>query len=161
MAKPYITKKHCVLEILSYVCIVASIIIAIVGMVVLPDEIATHYDGAGNIDGYGSPGTLLLIPLIMFFSNGTMSLILHLMSPEAWNTPRKIEPGQEIRVYRDVVSMLTWMELEFGVFTLASTIASWQQNGKLIMIETIVFMVLLTIVVVYGIVASSIHSRKR
>ena len=161
MAKPYITKKHCVLEILSYVCIVASIIIAIVGMVVLPDEIATHYDGAGNIDGYGSPGTLLLIPLIMFFSNGTMSLILHLMSPEGWNTPRKIEPGQEIRVYRDVVSMLTWMEFEFGVFTLASTIASWQQNGKLIMIETIVFMVLLTIVVVYGIVASSIHSRKR
>ena len=161
MAKTYITKKHCVIEILSYVCLVASIIIAIVGMVILPDEIATHFDGAGNIDGYGSPGTLLLIPLIMFFSNGTMSLIVHLMSPEAWNTPCKIEPGQEIRVYRDVVSMITWMELEFGVFALASTIASWQQNGKLIMIGTIVLLVLLTVVVVYGIVAFILHIRRR
>ena len=68
MAKPYITKKHCVIEILSYVCLVASIIIAIVGMAILPDEIATHFDGAGNIDGYGSPGVLLMLPLIMLFS---------------------------------------------------------------------------------------------
>ncbi len=161
MAKPYITKKHCVIEILSYVCLVASIIIAIVGMAILPDEIATHFDGAGNIDGYGSPGVLLMLPLIMLFSNGVMSMVLHLMSPEAWNTPCKIEPGREVLVYRDVSSMITWMELEFGVFTLAMTIASWQQNGKLLMIETIVFMILLTIVVVYGIVACVIHSKRR
>ena len=75
MAKPHITKKHCIFEILSYVILLVCFIIAIIGIVVLPDEIATHFDGAGNVDGYGSPVTLLFLPFIMLFTNGIEKLV--------------------------------------------------------------------------------------
>lgn len=58
MNKPYMTKRHLVLEILSYVLLLVCFIIAIVGMATLPDEIPTHFTMSGEIDGYGSPGTL-------------------------------------------------------------------------------------------------------
>lgn len=51
MNKPYITKKHLVLEILSYVLLLVCFIIAIVGMATLPDEIPTHFTMSGKIDG--------------------------------------------------------------------------------------------------------------
>ena len=38
MNKPYMTKRHLVLEILSYVLLLVCFIIAIVGMATLPDE---------------------------------------------------------------------------------------------------------------------------
>lgn len=58
------------LEILSYVLLLVCFIIAIVGMATLPDEIPTHFTMSGEIDGYGSPGTLLMLPIIMLICNG-------------------------------------------------------------------------------------------
>lgn len=57
------------LEILSYVLLLVCFIIAIVGMATLPDEIPTHFTMSGEIDGYGSPGTLLILPIIMLICN--------------------------------------------------------------------------------------------
>ena len=51
MNKPYMTKRHLVLEILSYVLLLVCFIIAIVGMATLPDEIPTHFTMSGEIDG--------------------------------------------------------------------------------------------------------------
>ena len=67
------------LEILSYVLLLVCFIIAIVGMATLPDEIPTHFTMSGEIDGYGSPGTLLILPIIMLICNGMTSLIMHVM----------------------------------------------------------------------------------
>ncbi len=159
MAKPYITKKHCIFEILSYVILLACFIIAIIGIVVLPDEIATHYDGAGNVDGYGSPTVLLFLPFIMLFTNGITSGILHFLPPSLWSMPCKIQPGREIIVYRDVAWMLVGMELQFSVFTLFNTIMSYLQQGQMLLYGVIVFMVLLTVTIIYTIVKAVQHSR--
>ncbi len=51
MNKPYMTKRHLVLEILSYVLLLVCFIIAIIGMATLPDEIPTHFTMSGEIDG--------------------------------------------------------------------------------------------------------------
>ncbi|MGN0154131.1 MAG: DUF1648 domain-containing protein [Lachnospiraceae bacterium] len=160
MAKPYITKKHCAIEIISYVMLLASFIIAVVGMVVLPEEIATHFDGAGNVDGYGSPVVLIFLPIIMLLCNGVTSLILHLLPPDAWNTPCKIKPGQEIIVYRDMSSMLVWMEFEIAAFTVFDTIMTYLQSGKMILVGAIVFMVALTVTIIYEIVMIVRHSKR-
>ena len=96
------TKRHLVLEILSYVLLLVCFIIAIVGMATLPDEIPTHFTMSGEIDGYGSPGTLLILPIIMLICNGMTSLIMHVMPPTMWNTPSKLKTakcGQGITGY--------------------------------------------------------------
>ena len=97
MNKPYMTKRHLVLEILSYVLLLVCFIIAIVGMATLPDEIPTHFTMSGEIDGYGSPGTLLILPIIMLICNGMTSLIMHVMPPTMWNTPSKLKPQNAVR----------------------------------------------------------------
>lgn len=53
--KNYITLKQKIVEILAYVLMWASIVIGIIWSAKLPKEVATHFDAAGNADGYGSP----------------------------------------------------------------------------------------------------------
>lgn len=103
------TKRHLVLEILSYVLLLVCFIIAIVGMATLPDEIPTHFTMSGEIDGYGSPGTLLILPIIMLICNGMTSLIMHVMPPTMWNTPSKLKPQNAVRALQDMISMIAWI----------------------------------------------------
>ena len=100
------TKRHLVLEILSYVLLLVCFIIAIVGMATLPDEIPTHFTMSGEIDGYGSPGTLLILPIIMLICNGMTSLIMHVMPPTMWNTPSKLKPQNAVRALQDMICLL-------------------------------------------------------
>lgn len=152
MGKLYIKKSHKIIEIVSYVILWASIIIAIIGAVTLPDKIATHYNGAGEVDGYGSPATLLFLPIIMLVCNLSCSLILHLLPPDKWNTPSKVKPGRELAVFSVMSCMMVWMEAEISLFTLYATIISYRELGSLIMPGVAVFMVVIFATIIYGIV---------
>lgn len=157
MNKPYMTKRHLVLEILSYVLLLACFIIAIVGMATLPDEIPTHFTMSGEIDGYGSPGTLLILPIIMLICNGMTSLIMHVMPPTMWNTPSKLKPQNAVRALQDMISMIAWMELEISVFTLFLTISIYR--GKDAGSSIILFVGALTVTIIYYIVAFQKHNK--
>ncbi len=150
MKKAYITKKHMILEIISYVILFAAFILAVIGIFVLPEEIATHYDAVGNVDGYGSPVTLLIMPAILLISNLTCSLCIHLLPASCWSTSVKVKPGNEIFVFRDTVSMIVLMELEISVFGLFFTIACFLEKGKIMLPGCIVFLAVLfaTIIIV-------------
>lgn len=63
--KNHITLKQKIVEILAYVLMWASIVIGIIWSAKLPKEVATHFDAAGNADGYGSPYSFLFLPIIM------------------------------------------------------------------------------------------------
>lgn len=118
--KNHITLKQKIVEILAYVLMWASIVIGIIWSAKLPKEVATHFDAAGNADGYGSPYSFLFLPIIMLISCGISSLVLHFMPPDLWSMPVKVKPEHAVRVYRDVVWMMVGMEFCFGVFTLYS-----------------------------------------
>lgn len=150
------TKRHLVLEILSYVLLLVCFIIAIVGMATLPDEIPTHFTMSGEIDGYGSPGTLLILPIIMLICNGMTSLIMHFMPPTMWNTPSKLKPQNAVRALQDMISMIAWMELEISVFTLFLTISIYR--GKDAGSSIILFVGALTVTIIYYIVAFQKHN---
>ena len=122
--KNHITLKQKIVEILAYVLMWASIVIGIIWSAKLPKEVATHFDAAGNADGYGSPYSFLFLPIIMLICCGISSLVLHFMPPDLWSMPVKVKPEHAVRVYRDVVWMMVGMEFCFGVFTLYSTITS-------------------------------------
>lgn len=66
--KNHITLKQKIVEILAYVLMWASIVIGIIWSAKLPKEVATHFDAAGNADGYGSPYSFLFLPIIMLIS---------------------------------------------------------------------------------------------
>lgn len=152
MSKPYIKKSHKIIEIVSYVILWASIIIAIIGAVTLPDKIATHYNGAGEVDGYGSPASLLLLPIIMLVCNLSCSLILHFLPSNMWNTPSKVKPGRELATFSVMSCMMVLIEIEASLFTLFSTILCYKELGSLLNPGIAVFMVALFATIIYGIV---------
>ena len=152
MSKPYIKKSHKIIEIVSYVILWASIIIAIIGAVTLPDKIATHYNGAGEVDGYGSPATLLFLPIIMLVCNLSCSLILHFLPSNMWSTPSKVKPGREMATFSVMSCMMVWMEAEISLFTLYATIISYRELGSLIMPGVVVFMIAIFATTAYGII---------
>ena len=115
MRKPYITIPHLVMEIISYVLLVVTV----AGVFIFiwkngGEPVPTHYNFAGEVDGYGSAWTLLLMPGIMLFVNITISFSIHVMSPAGWNMPFKIKPGREIAVWRCIVLMNAVLMLERG-----------------------------------------------
>lgn len=157
--KSYITKKHVIVEIISYVLMWASIVIGIIWSAKLPKEIATHFDAAGNADGYGSPYSFLFLPIIMLVCCGISSLILHFMPPNLWNMPVKVKPERANRVYGDAVWMMVWMEFIFGVFTLYCTITAYMQKMAGMLAATFVFMAVLFGIIIWCIVACVRHNR--
>ena len=132
MNKNILTRYHVMIEILGFVLILASFAVAIAAMA-SGEMIPSHYDFAGNVTDYSKPGFLIMMPIVMLISNGTMSLILHFVSFSSWNMPVKVKPGRERAVYGCVGYMLAIMELLFGIFTLAFTLFSSAALGKMMM----------------------------
>lgn len=157
--KLYITKAHIVVEIISYVVMLASFIFAIYAINTLPDEIPTHYDFQGNVDGYGSPGSIIILPIIMLITNLFISLLTHFVSPQFYNMPFKIKPGRELQAYKDVVWMLIGMELMFSLFTLASVWSQYVSNGKIIMIASVVMTVGIFAHIIFTIIMMYRHNK--
>ncbi len=77
---------------------------------------------AGEIDGYGSPYTALILPLIMLSMVILFCLISHLVSPKYWNMPFKVKPQAAVVVYGDMVTMITVMGLLSGIYSLFEVI---------------------------------------
>ena len=92
----------------------------------LPDRIPTHYDFAGEVDGWGSKASILLLPVI-----GTVMLPLLIaveFFPQTWNTGVQVTPLNQVFVYRTTKSMLVTLELTLlltfaiiNVFTVRAT----------------------------------------
>ena len=53
MKKGIYTKVQLVFEIISYVIIIISLIVAIIGVCTLPKEIAVNFEANGEVSGYG------------------------------------------------------------------------------------------------------------
>ena len=177
----YYTRFHMILEILSWVLMLASLMIAIIGSLTLEGPIATHYDGRGNPDGYGSPATMLLMPIIMIVTNGIVSLIGHFLDPSAWNMPFKVNYLKRLIghfldpsawnmpfkvnylkrniVYRDMMSMLFMMELELAVFAFVFTMMEFLQNMHGIGLFGILFTVVLLGTILFWSVVAYRHNK--
>ena len=55
-------------EALAWICAIASLVITVVRIPQLPDTIPTHFDINGIPNGWGSPTSLLALPIIMALS---------------------------------------------------------------------------------------------
>ena len=137
------TKRHTVLEMLAWLFLLASYGIAIYGMRHLPESIATHYALDGTPDGYGSPGSLLILPIIITIALGTVSLVAHFVPVDMLNVPFEMQEKNQTQVYQTIISMLHALQIEIGAYTLYMTIMSYRQDGRYAILSLVIFLAVL------------------
>ena len=122
MRKAYIRPHHLIIQGLSILAMLISFIYAMVIALTVKGEVSTHVNVVGEIDGYGSPATILLLPSIMIVMLVVMLLVLHKTSPKSWNMPFRVSEERQIIVYSDMSLMMSLICLESGIFTLIETL---------------------------------------
>lgn len=137
------TKRHTVLEVLAWLLLLTSYGIAIYGMRHLPESIATHYALDGAPDGYGSPGSLLILPIIITIALGTVSLVAHFVPVDMLNVPFEMQEKNQTQVYQTIISMLHALQIEIGAYTLYMTIMSYRQDGRYAILSLVIFLAVL------------------
>lgn len=137
------TKRHTVLEMLAWLFLLASYGIAIYGMRHLPESIATHYALDGTPDGYGSPGSLLILPIIITIALGIVSLVAHFVPVDMLNVPFEMQEKNQTQVYQTIISMLHALQIEIGAYTLYMTIMSYRQDGRYAILSLVIFLAVL------------------
>ncbi len=85
---------------------------ALAGPSHLPDRIPTHFDAAGNANGWGSPATLLLLPILAV---GLYLLITVVsMFPASFNYPVRVTAENRERLQGLTLNMVTWLKTELA-----------------------------------------------
>lgn len=85
---------------------------AIYGPHPLPARFATHFDAAGNANGWGEPRMLWLFPIISTFIVAVMILVSRF--PQAFNYPVRVTPAMRPRLEAISLSMIAWLRAELA-----------------------------------------------
>ena len=149
--KAVLTKKHTIIEIVSFAIMLAALIIGII-VCASGKEIPIHFDIEGNVTEYGSGGSVLILPIIMLLTNVIMCLILRCLPFSCWNMPVKVKPEREVIVYGCVGYMLVVMELLFSLFTLFSSIFMLSGNEAAMNISAILLVISVFVDIILGII---------
>lgn len=121
----YIKGYHKIIELISYVLVLASLVLAIVGMAVIKNDVPIHYNLAGEADGYGSFGALIIFPIVMLFTNAIVSLLMRFAGTNMVNLPFRIREDAMPLAMNLTVLMLVLTMLDFSVMSLAMVIMSF------------------------------------
>ena len=105
-------------EALAWICVIASLVITVVRIPQMPDTVPAHFDINGIPDGWGSPKSLLALPIIILIVNAAISLIVRKVDPKYWNRPGTLQPGDEEAWYKASTRGCTWTEFECAAFIL-------------------------------------------
>jgi hypothetical protein len=78
----------------------------------LPDRVPTHFDAAGNPNGWGPPSGMMLLPII----GGGLYLIMSVVTrfPDAFHYPVRTTPGNIVRLQTLTLDMIAWLKLELA-----------------------------------------------
>lgn len=109
------TRFHKILEILSLLFLLASLVIFFLNWSNLPDRVPVHYDLNGTPNRIGSQMELLLVPGVGVFIYLLTSLI-RIIPYRFWNTPCKITDANRTFVYSATFSLLQIIKLEVMIF---------------------------------------------
>lgn len=83
---------------------------ALAGPNPLPDRIPTHYNAAGNVNGWGSPSMLLLLPIVALALYAGITVVSRF--PAAFNYPVRVGPAVRAQVEGITLDMIAWIKAE-------------------------------------------------
>lgn len=91
------TKGEWVWDVLGYTAYIGSIILLIIVWSQLPEKIPAHFNGAGEVDRWGSKGELLILPMVGAFT----ALMLQVFEkyPEWHNYPKRFNETNAEKFY--------------------------------------------------------------
>jgi len=78
----------------------------------LPARIPTHFDLAGNPNAWGSPNTLLLLPVMAAVIYALITLVSFF--PAAFNYPVRVTPENRPRLQTLSLQMVAWLKVELA-----------------------------------------------
>lgn len=136
MNRPFISLPQFIIEIISFVVLALSFIIGFVFAATTEGLVPTHFTISGEVNGYGSPWVLLLLPSIMLVCFFAIVISLHVIKPSSWNFSFKISEGREMIVYHYMTWSYVLAELGMAVFSLI-TIFMWKSGTDSLLVEMI------------------------
>lgn len=153
--KLYFDRAMKIVEILSYVFLIGSIVYLVIFSKNHPvGTVATHFNANGEPDAYGDPMEMIILPGIFIFTNVIMSVLLRFVPVDTWNYPMKtINPAAAPYIYKITMWMMVGMMFLFGAMSLYMALITGQ-GGLLLKLGTVGFLVLVTIVSLGGIIAT-------
>lgn len=100
-----------VLGALSLLVLLLQFLLPLIFWSHLPDPMPTHYTAAGEIDGWGSRGTIFVMAGFSLFIWVFLGVV-NLIDPRKWNIPFTVPWGREVPVYSAVKTMMAALRLE-------------------------------------------------
>lgn len=107
------------LDIISWLFVTLSFAVVLGHYSDLPDTIPTHFDGAGNVDGYGSKYTVFLLPVLSFLI--VAGLIYLSKFPHRFNYLKTITPENAEFEYKNARMMVRVLNALVSLLLLALT----------------------------------------
>lgn len=98
------TKSEMIFDIIGIVFFSASILFLIVKWSVIPDQVPGHFNGAGEVDRWGSKYELILLPIIGMFLFIFLSLLEK--APHMHNYPKRLNEQNVEQFYLQSRQML-------------------------------------------------------
>ena len=117
---------YLIMNIIGVLALLGSTLFVIIMWSQIPDQIPTHYNFAGEADGYGGKGSLIFMMMLAWFMFILITILMRF--PNTWNMPVKVTAENKARLYSitramlEVVKMLT--SLLFAVMLVNAAIAT-------------------------------------
>ena len=106
---------------------------ALYGPVRLPARIPTHYDLAGQPNGWGTPAMLLLLPALAMALYLLITVVARF--PSCFNYPVRVTAGNRGRLEPLALGMIAWLKTEvvclFAWIQISTIEAAWRGLGGL------------------------------
>jgi Protein of unknown function (DUF1648). len=140
-----ITKLQVVIEIITFLFLIAMFVYLRQSWSGVPDRVPGHYDAAGQINRWGNKSELLTVPII----SAILYILLTAVTffPAIWNVPATVTEENRTIVYEYIRNMMCVMKLEM---VLGFTYISYK-SIKLQALSSYFFFVFL--VVIFGTMA--------
>ena len=104
-----LTTADTIFEIIGWFLIVAIWFLTFTNYSDLPATIPTHYNGAGQADGFGGKSTILSLPIISTFL--FIGLTVLNKFPHAFNYPTNISEKNAYRHYTNATRLIRYLKL--------------------------------------------------
>ena len=117
---------YLIMNIIGVLALLGSTLFVIIMWSQIPDQIPTHYNFAGEADGYGGKGSLIFMMVLAWFVFVLITVLMRF--PNTWNMPVKVTAENKARLYSitramlEVIKML--VSLLFAVMLINAAIAT-------------------------------------
>ena len=98
-----------IIEVTSCLALVAFWVMTIFAFTTLPESIPTHYNGMGEVDGYGPKATIFFLPVLGTVLFAFLTYIIK--KPETFNYTVEITEENALAQYTNATKLLRFMKL--------------------------------------------------